>query len=93
MDFVDRLFVSEEERSKLRALGVRTPLAALALRKASQDAFDTHFGTVRAEMIAAQLRELLSESERQSLSRPVRPGGSLGARLEPPRDSNKPAKR
>lgn len=83
-DFIDNLSVSDTERAKLRALGVRTPLAILSMRKAAAKAFDDHFGAERAEAIATELKGLLSEVELETLNQPMRAGGYLGARLDLP---------
>lgn len=84
-DFLDSLTVTEDERSKLRALGVQTPLGLLSMRKASTRAFDEHFGgPARAQFIAEQLKNLLTDAELQSLNQPIRQGGRLGARLDAP---------
>ena len=83
-DLFDGLSVTADERTKLRALGVTTPLGLLSLRKAASQAFDDHFGPVRAEFIAEQLRKLLTEAELHSLNQPTRQGGRLGARLDAP---------
>jgi hypothetical protein len=90
-DFIDQLQVSQEERVKLRALGAKSPLSVLSLRKASQEAFDRHFGADRADSIAEQLRSLLAPDELQQLEQPVRRPGSLGARLDLPPNPRTPA--
>jgi len=82
-DFIDQLQVSQEEKDKLRALGAKSPLGVLSLRKASQEAFDRHFGADRANAITEELRSLLTTDELRQLNQPVRPPGSLGARLDP----------
>ncbi len=47
-DFLKALQISDEERTKLAKLSAKTPLALLAMRKASRDAFDEHVGRDRA---------------------------------------------
>jgi hypothetical protein len=88
-EFVDNLSLSEDERSKLKALGVSSPLGVLSIRKASPAAFDQHFGAERAQAISDQLKALLTPSELALLEQPSLPGGRLGARLTPAPDSKK----
>ena len=90
-DYLDNLDLSDEERTKLRALGVKTPYALLSLRKASKAAFDQHLGSPqRADAIELNLRTLLTAEELAQLNRPARQGGRLGARSgPPPSDENK----
>ena len=88
-EFIDQLSLTDEEREKLKALGVGSPLGVLSIRKASPEAFDRHFGSDRAQAIAEQLKALLTPSELKSLSEPPRTGGRFGARLTPPPESKK----
>ncbi|MDR5753019.1 MULTISPECIES: hypothetical protein [unclassified Caballeronia] len=78
---LDDMALSDEERGKLKALGVSTPFALLSMRRASTEAFDAHIGSARADTIAAQAETLLTDEERDRLSRPAPRLGSLGARL------------
>ena len=82
-DFLKALQISDEERTKLSKLSAKTPLALLAMRKASRDAFDEHVGRDRAEAIAKELENLLTDEDRESLSKPPKGVGRLGARLDP----------
>lgn len=82
-DFVDQLEASPEERTTLRTLGATSPYALLALRKASPEAFDQVFSPGRAEVLATQLRSLVTPEQLGQLNSPVRRPGSLGARLDP----------
>jgi len=68
---LDQLDLSAEERSKLQTLGVSTPLALAALRRASRAAFDAYIGACRAAEIARQAESLLSEEELKWLNRPL----------------------
>ena len=90
-DYLEDLDLSDEERSKLRALGARTPLALLAMRKASASAFDLHLGSARAPAIVKQLQGLLSEDEVERLNEQPKARPGLGARLTPAPDEPDPA--
>lgn len=78
---LDSLTLSDKEREKLTAIGVSTPFALLAMRRASPAAFDAHIGPERAREIAAQAETLVTEDERDRLTRPLASPGGLGARL------------
>jgi hypothetical protein len=83
--FIDQLRVSEEERQKLKALGVDSPIGILAMRKASKLSFDALIGSPgRADAIAEQLKALLGPDEIARLEAPPHQSGALGARLTPP---------
>ena len=79
--FLDDMALTDDERAKLKAFGAATPFALLGMRKAAPAAFDAHIGPERAQEIAAQLERLLSDNERDKLSKPAGPLGALGARL------------
>jgi hypothetical protein len=83
-EFLNRLPISDEERAKLSSLGASSPLALLLMRQASRDAFDAHLGRDRAEDIAAELEKSLTPEELESLRRPAKGVGKIGARLDPP---------
>ena len=85
-NFLDTLDLSGDERAKLGALGADSPFALLALRKASQAAFDAHIGPERAKAIAAQLETLLDDNQRAILRAPTAKPGALGGRLTPKSD-------
>lgn len=87
--FLDALALPDEERKKLEALGAKTPLGLLSMRKASPEAFDAYLGADRADAIARQLESLLREDEKAELLRPLPAGRSLGARM-PPAPPKKP---
>lgn len=87
--FLDELTLSDEERAKLAKLGARTPVALLAMRKASKQAFDDYIGQDRADVIATELDSLLTDEERESLKGPAKRVGRLGARLDPPPEPNR----
>ena len=81
--FLDQLPISDEERKKLVSFGANSAYAILAMRKASKEAFDAYIGPERAEIIAGYLGNLLTPSEKESLSKPPKAPGVLGARLGP----------
>ncbi len=83
-EFVTRLRLSDEERRRILSLGASTPLALLAMRKASPAAFEEFFGHERAEQIASALLEMLSDQERKLLEAPSPRLPKLGARLRSP---------
>ena len=83
-DFLKKLPVSEDERARLATLGAYKPLTLLNMRRASQKAFDDRFPPGRGEFIANELEKLLTVEERQSLSKPPKAPGRLGARLDSP---------
>jgi hypothetical protein len=82
-EFLKSLPLSEEERQKLAALGAKTPLELLFMRKASPEAFDRYIGADRADAIAKALEGLLDEQDKVRLKAPFTPKGKLGARLSP----------
>ncbi|MBZ5726651.1 MAG: hypothetical protein LAP87_16830 [Acidobacteriia bacterium] len=82
-EFLKNLPIGEEERAKLSEFGAATPLALLAMRKASKDAFDSYLGRDRADAIACELEKLLTPGEAESLKQPIKSVGRFGARLDP----------
>ena len=71
-DFLDNLYLTDDERQKLRGLGVKTPLGLLALRKIATKVFDNYVGVSRAPLIANQMKELLTAAELHVLNQPSR---------------------
>ena len=82
-EFLDGLKISDEDRAKLAAFGANTAFALLSIRKASKDAFDDYIGQDRADIVTEQLESLISDDQRESLRKPTRPAGKLGARMDP----------
>lgn len=82
-DFLNRIDLTDAERTKLAGLGAASPLALLDMRRASQDAFDNWFPG-RSQAIAGELEKLLSDDERESLKSPPKSAGKLGGRLGKP---------
>ena len=84
-EYLSKLNLTEEERSKLAALGTSTPAMLLSVRRASPEAFEALVGKERAEEITLALEELLTPEEKQRLARGAAAGWfSLGARLDRP---------
>jgi len=80
-DYLNRLTITPEERSRLADLGAAGPLAILGIRRAAPEIFNGLFGQDRAAVIVEQLMALLNEEERAILAAPPVPLRPLGARL------------
>jgi hypothetical protein len=80
-EFLNKLDVTPEVRSKLAHYGARSPRALLAVRNASPDAFDHFMGALTANDVAVQLDAMLSDEDRAFLERKSPVVQSLGALL------------
>jgi hypothetical protein len=80
VEFLNRLPISDDERSRLAMFGAKSPLMLLNMRRASRESFDLYVGE-RAQFIADELAKLLTLEERESLREPPKAAGALGARL------------
>ena len=81
--FLDALPLTDSDLEKVRSLGVNTPFALLAMRKASPQAFDAFIGAELADDLSRRLEPLLTDEDRAQLQAPASPAGGLGARLPP----------
>ena len=83
-NFLDTVLLTDDERAKLLALGSPTPMALLAMRASSKEAFDGYVGRPRVDAIASDLEKLLTPEERLTLRTSTPIVRSMGARLDRP---------
>ena len=67
-DFIDELPVTNDVRSRLRALGARSPFALAGLISASRSSFAGHFGDAVARTLIDWLLPRLSAAQRAELN-------------------------
>lgn len=82
-EFLNKLDVTPEVRTKLEHYGARTPLALLALRNASPDSFNRFIGQLTADEVATKLDAMLNDDDRAVLHRKPTGVRSFGALLDP----------
>lgn len=84
-DLFDQLALSDDERSLLAGLGVRTAMGLAAMIRASRDDVRRSIGDhARAVASERAVWALLTPEQRERPAQPV-PPFELGARLTPPR--------
>ena len=66
--FPQNLGLTPEEQDKIARLGISTPAAFLAMRRAAQEPFDNLFGKDRADEIASRIETELTPEEREHLA-------------------------
>lgn len=82
-EFLNKLDVTPEVRTKLEHYGARTPRALLALRIASPDSFNRFIGELMADEVATKLDAMLNDDDRAVLQSTPTGVRAFGALLTP----------